>query len=68
MTDKTEREIVAEAEEEFERRAATDDPAGFVPYGQPPRGRAQVYSVRIPADAWLRCGGSPRRAGSFRAC
>jgi hypothetical protein len=48
MTGKTEREIIAEAEEEFERRAAADDPAGFVPHARPPRGRAQVYSVRIP--------------------
>ena len=37
--------------EEFEGRAAADDPAGFVPHGRPPRGRAQVYSVRIPPDA-----------------
>jgi hypothetical protein len=51
VTGKTEREIIAEAEEEFERRAAADDPAGFVPHGRPPRGRAQVYSVRIPPDA-----------------
>ncbi|HUK73564.1 MAG TPA: hypothetical protein VLW50_33280 [Streptosporangiaceae bacterium] len=51
MTGKTEREIIAEAEEEFERRAAADDPAGFVPHARPPRGRAQVYSVRIPPDA-----------------
>ena len=51
MTGKTEREIMAEAEEEFERRAAADNPAEFIPHGQPPRGRAQVYSVRIPADA-----------------
>jgi len=51
MSGKTEQEIVAEAQEEFERRAAADDPAGFVPHARPPRGRAQVYSVRIPSDA-----------------
>ncbi len=51
MTERTEQEIIAETDEEFERRAAADDPAGFVAHGQPPRGRAQVYSVRIPADA-----------------
>ena len=51
MTSKNEREISAEAEEEFERRAAADEPAGFIPHDRPPRGRAQVYSVRIPADA-----------------
>jgi hypothetical protein len=51
MTEKTEPEFIAEAEEEFEQRAAADDPAGFVPHGRPPRGRAQVYSVRIPPDA-----------------
>src|ERR1700722_954383 len=51
MTGKSEQEIVAEAEEEFERRAAADDPAGFVPHVRPPRARAQVYSVRIPPDA-----------------
>lgn len=51
MTGKTEQKIVAEAEEEFERRAAADDPAGFVPHVRPPRARAQVYSVRIPPDA-----------------
>lgn len=50
-TEKTEQENVAEAEQEFERRAAADDPAGFVPHARPPRGRAQVYSVRIPVDA-----------------
>src|SRR5262249_59048414 len=51
MTRRTEQEIIAEAEEEFERRAAADDPAGVVPHGRPPRGRAPVYSVRIPPDA-----------------
>jgi hypothetical protein len=51
MTDRTEAEIIAEADEEFERRAAADDPAGFVAHKQPPRDRAQVYSVRIPAEA-----------------
>ena len=52
MTGKTEQEILTEAEEEFERRAAADDPAGVRPARPgPPRGRAQVYSVRIPPDA-----------------
>jgi hypothetical protein len=51
MTGKAEPKFIAAAEEEFERRAAADDPAGFVPHGRPPRGRAQVYSVRIPSDA-----------------
>ena len=51
MNGKSEQEIVAEAEEEFERRAAADDPVGFVPHVRPPRARAQVYSVRIPPDA-----------------
>ena len=51
MTGKTEAEFIAEAEEEFEQRAAADDPAGFVPHSRPPRGRAPVYSVRIPWDA-----------------
>src|SRR5207245_10521277 len=51
MTGRTEQEIIAKAGEEFERRAAADDPAGFVQHGRPPRGRAQVYSVRIPPDA-----------------
>ena len=67
MTGKNEREISAEAEEEFERRAAADEPAGSS-HDQPPRGRAQVYSVRIPLTPWPRCGGWPRRAGSFPAC
>ncbi|MGH3501110.1 MAG: ribbon-helix-helix protein, CopG family [Nocardioidaceae bacterium] len=51
MTDKTEAEIVADVDEDFERRAAADDPAGFVPHRRPPGDRTRVYSVRIPADA-----------------
>ena len=51
MTGENEPEFIAEAEEGFEQRAAADDPAGFVPHSRPPRGRAQVYSVRIPPDA-----------------
>ena len=48
MTGKTEPEFIAEAEEEFEQRAAADDPAGFVPHSRPPRGRAQVYGADPP--------------------
>ena len=51
MSGKAEREILAEGEEEFERRAAADDPTGFRAHRRPPRDRAQVYSVRIPAEA-----------------
>ncbi len=51
MNGRTEREILADGEEEFERRAVADDPAGLRPHTRPPRQRAQVYSVRIPPEA-----------------
>jgi hypothetical protein len=47
MTGKTEQEIVAEAEEEFDRRAAEDDPAGFVPHVRLPRARAPVLRTGL---------------------
>lgn len=51
MAGRTEEQIIAEGDEDFERRSAADDPGGFVAHKRPPRDRARVYSVRIPSEA-----------------
>lgn len=51
MRRKTEAEVVAEVDDNFERRAVADDPTELVRNRGASREPSQVYSVRIPAEA-----------------
>ena len=53
MAEKTEQEIVAEAEEEFERRAAADDPAGSSRTAGAEFCRSEGTMTAVPAEGGM---------------